>query len=82
MTSISTWRDLLLDDIENIVHDEAMRLHADRVDHGVWANATRHLHERLPDVGLFKIDDLGTELLRQLQPVRVVVDADQPSISA
>ena len=35
-----------------------------------------HLHQRFADMSLLEIDDLGAELLRQFQPVRMVVDDD------
>ena len=70
--------DLRLHRVGDIVDGEAVAFHADAIDHRVRADAAGHLVERLADVDLVIVEDLGAELLRQLQPVREMVDRDHP----
>lgn len=64
--------------VRDIVDGEAVALHADAVDAGVGANAAGHLVQRLAHIDLAIVEDFGAELLRQLQPVRIMVDGDHP----
>ncbi len=55
-----------------------MRLHADRVDHGIHADPAGHFHQGFAHIGLAEVDDLRAQLLRQCETVRIVVDRNHP----
>ena len=61
---------MLLDRVEDVVDEEAVRLQADRVDHRVGPDAAGHLHQRLETARLLEVDHLGAEPPGELEPVR------------
>src|SRR3546814_7793223 len=67
---------LLLHNVDHIVDGKAVRLHPNRINDRIGADAPGHLDQRLADVGMPEIDSFCPQSACQLKAMGVMVDTD------